>query len=301
MNTSSKLRIRESQKPDLDRKEWDFRPGPDLTKETKTGNWAAGIKFDFLPENETAYCWLYEFCRYDTRDAEGFLKWRTGAGKPTDFDSLLDHYWRTDPNGKAGISLVSDWFYMIWPEWPEKPYLSVPAKDRQARFKKTWAKNPKGHIRLIPLRDIYRSVVAWKAGGEPDLPLGRSLQQMKMEVDTWIIPSSAGANQEKMPPIEIAAFEIDFAITNEILAARFQNWLEQRRKEKGYKRLDKRWSRTNRGDLIALGAMRLMDSGISIVKATEYSRKISGKALYEDAGDWSNARRRAEDAIYRAC
>ena len=254
MNSPAKIHIHERQKPDLDRKEWDFRPGPDLTKETKKGNWATGIKFDFLPENESYYCWLYEFSRYDTQESVFYTKWRADAGKPTDFDSLLDHYWRTDPNGKDGYSLVSDWFYMIWPEWPEKPYLSVPFKERQARFKKTWAKNPKRQIRLIPLRDIYRFVVAVKAGKEPKLPLGRSLLQMEMEEDTWIIPSRAGSNQEKMPPIEIAAFEIDFATTNEILAARFQNWLEQRRKEKGYKRPDKRGSRTNRGDLIALGA-----------------------------------------------
>ncbi len=285
--------------PELDRKEWDFRPGPDPKKKTKKGDWTAGIQFNFLPEDESFFCWQYEFIRYDTRSVEFYSKWREGADKPKDFDSLLDLYWRTDPDGKTGSSMVVQWFFKIWPEWPGKPYLSVPLKERLRRFKKTWAKQPKRQLRLIPLRDIYRFVVAIKADKATETPLpGRGSWPLEMGEDVWTIPQLC---RKGLPPFEIAAFELDFQETDERLAARFQHWLAQRRKDKGYKRQAHRETRVDRADLVALGAMRLMDSGLSITEAMNFSERISGKALYEDVGDWSRARRRAEDAVQRAC
>jgi len=283
----------------LNRNEWDFRPGPDLTKETKKGNWAEGFPFDFLPENESYYCWQYEFSRYDTPSFEFYSKWRAGAQKPIDFDSLLEHYRRTDPDGKNGYGPVVNWFYKIWPEWPEKPYLSIPFKERQRRFKEMWVRVPKRQLRLISLRDIYRFVDAVKAGTNPQSIIPGRIHQTKMEEDTWVIPRPS--SDEKIPPIEIAAFELDFAMTDEQLVDRFHNWLRRRRKEKGYNRPDCRATRADRSDLIALGAMRLMESGLSIQKAMNHSEQISGKALYDDPGDWSHARKRAKEAIYSTC
>ena len=102
-------------------------------------------------------------------------------------------------------------------------------------------------------------------------------------------------NQDTVP------FEIDYEVSTEALVIRFQRWIEQRRLQMGYVRPDRRLSRSDRGDLIALGAMRLMDSGLSIRKAMDFSARISGKTLFEDSGDWSKARKRAKQAIYRAC
>ena len=211
---------------------------------------------------------------------------------------MLDHYWRTDPNGKAGLPLVSGWFYTIWPEWPEKPYLSVRLNERLSRFRKTWPKQPKRQLRLVPLREIYRCVGAVKAGKPPMLPIASHINRLEMREDVWVIPKGSG--RETPPPIEIVAFELDFGLPDELLTARLRNWLVQRRKDMGYQRPDRRPTRVDRGDLIALGAMRLMDFGLSIKKAMDYSSQRSGKALFEDVGDWSRARKRAKDAIYRA-
>jgi hypothetical protein len=282
----------------LHRNEWDFRPAPNPKKETKTGDWTAGIPYEFLPENEVYFCWQYEFSRYDSQSIEFYSKWRAGANKPDDFDSLLELYWLTDPDGKEGRSLVNSWFYRIWPEWPGKPYLSVPFKERQRRFTKTWERNPKRQLRLVPLREIYRYVVAVKAGKGPNEFIGRNTNGLDMQEEIWVI--SRGSPKEDRPPVGIAAFELDFGMTDEQLTRRFQNWLAQRRKDKGYRRPDRRASRVDRGDLIALGAMRLMDSGLGIEESMNYSQDLSGKALYQDAGDWTRARRRAERAIYRA-
>ena len=284
---------------ELSREEWDFRPQPDPKKKTKRGDWTSSIPFNFLPEDESYFCWQYEFSRYAIQSFDYYSQWRAGAGKPADFDSLLDHYWRTDPNGKTGCPPVAQWFYKIWPEWPAKPYLSVPFKERRRRFKQTSDKGPKQRLRLMPLRDIYRYVVAVKAGKATEALLsGRGVGPVEMGNEIWTFPR---APQEGVPPVEIAAFEIDYELSNENLVSKFQVWLEQRRKLKGYERPDRRGSRADRSDLIALGAMRLMDSGLSIRKAMDFSERISGKTLFEDSGDWSKARKRAKQAIYRAC
>jgi len=284
--------------PRLPREEWDFRSGPDLKKNTKKGDWTGGIQFNFLPENEVTFCWLYEFSRYDTQEAELYSKWRAGAERPDDFDSLLDHYRRTDPDGKGGYPLVADWFYRIWPEWPEKPYLSVPLKERQRRFKKTWANEPNRKLRLIPLREIYRYVVERNAGNNPERPrLGRERWPLEMGEDVWTIRHP---RRNDLLPTEIVAFEIDLKLSNETLCARLQSWLTQRRKKKGYKLPFHRETIADRSDLIALGATRLMDSGLSIREAMDCSERITGKALYNDGGDWSRARNRAGKAMQGA-
>lgn len=116
-------------RPVPDRKEWDFRALPDPKKSKKNGDWTGDIHFDFLEDDDVWWCWNYEFTRQEpewtngilTREVNGkpagtpyrvgnevayILEWRAGAAKPNDFDSLLDHYWSTDPNGKVGISLT---------------------------------------------------------------------------------------------------------------------------------------------------------------------------------------------------
>ena len=280
------------------REEWDFRARPDKAK--KTGDWTADRPFDFLPDYEVELCWLFEFTR-TLREVDYYLKWRAEAEAPNDFDSLLAHYWRTDPNGKEGHAPVVEWYYSIWPEWPERPFLSVKRKERQNRYKKMWGGNYKPQLRLVALRDAYQFVVALKAGENPSLPGFGSTCRIELEPDTWILRSIIP--RDKSAPMEIAALLIDYNLGDKTLTKQFQNWLAQRRKEKGYARQQHRGnSRTklNRADLCALGACRVVDSGLSIKKAQDYTEKVSGKALFEDPGDWSKARKTAKEALYRA-
>ena len=285
---------------DLPREEWDFRAQPDPKKKTKKGDWTADAplgSFNFLPEDDVWFCWNYEFSRH-TSEREFISKWRQGAEKPDDFDSLLAHYWLADPFGKEG-SVVAEYFYKTWPEWPEKPFLSVSLAERQRRYNKCWGHEPKRKLRLVRLKDIYRFVVALKAGEDVKLPLpGREHWGAELGDDLWTVPKRTSRKQ--LPPIEIAAFEIDFELPDKVLANRFRRWLALRRKEKEYKAPDERRTRTLRSELMALGALHLLDSGWSASKAQEFTAKVSGSALYEDETDWSHARKTAQSAIYRA-
>jgi hypothetical protein len=280
------------------REEWDFRARPEKAK--KRGDWTVGKQFDFLPDDEVGLCWLYEFTRKG-RDVDLQLKWRASADNPRDFDSLLAHYWHTDPNGKEGHAPVVDWFYTIWPDWPEKSFLSVKRTEREDRYKKIWGGNPKRQLRLVSLRDIYRFGVALKAGENPKLPVVEaSSSRIEVEPDTLILRSIIPKDEDA--PKEIAAFVIDYNLGDKILARRFQNWLAQRRKEKGYVRQEHRGNsgtKLNRAELCALGAWRLLDSGLSIKEAQDYTEKVSGKALFADPGDWSKAKKTAREALYR--
>ncbi len=280
------------------REEWDFRAQPEKSKK---GDWNLDKSFKFLPDDEVGLCWLYEFTRTG-REVEYYLKWRAEADNPSDFDCLLAHYWRTDPNGKEGHAPVSDWHYSIWPNWPEKPFLSIKWKERKERYRKMWASNPKRQLQLVPLREIYRFVVAVKAGENPQLPVAHANRsRIEMEPDVFILRSVIP--REKVAPREIAAFELDYNLGDKILARRFQNWLAQRRKEKGYARQQHRGNsgtKSNRAELCALGAYRLLESGLSIKEAQDYTERVSGKALFADPGDWSKAKKTAWNALYRA-
>lgn len=280
------------------REDWDFRAQPEKGKKA---DWTHGKPFHFLPDHEVGLCWLYELTR-TAREVDYYLKWRAQAEAPRDFNSLLVHYWRTDPNGKEGHAPVTDWFYSIWPDWPEKPFLSIDQTERKARYKKMWGSNPKRKLRLVPLREIYRFVVAVKAGKNPKFPVAQAnSSRIEMETDVFVLRSVIPRNEAA--PTEIAAFEIDYNLGDKILARRFQNWLAQRRKEKGYARREHRGksgTKLNRADLCALGACRLLDSGLSIKEAQDYTEKVSGKALFADSGDWSKAKKTAGEALYRA-
>ena len=176
------------------REEWDFRARPEKGNE----NWAKGFQqFCFLPDDEVGLCWLYEFTR-KAPEVDYYLKWRAEAKAPRDFDSLLAHYWLTDPNGKDGHAPVTNWFYSIWPEWPESPFLSIGQTERKARYKKMWGSNPKRKLRLVPLREIYRFVVAVKAGENPKLPVAQgatrgSYRGMAATAGTGARPLRSGA------------------------------------------------------------------------------------------------------------
>lgn len=100
------------------------------------------------------------------------------------------------------------------------------------RHRKMWASNPKRQLQLVRLLDIYRYVVAVKAGKKPELP-------------------------------------------NSV-------------------------TKLNRADLCALGAYRLLESGLSINEAQDYTDTVPGKALFADKGDWSRAKKTARAALCMA-
>lgn len=271
------------------REEWDFRPRPD--KDDKQGDWTVGKRFNFLPEPEVWLCWNYEF----TRKGPEFplvLEDRAGIPAPANFAALLAHYWRTDPNGKEGIAPTAVWSHYLWPGWPAESFLSVDPFERKRRYRACWQDNPKGVLPLIPLRDIYRFVVACKAGAEVDPSEHWPGQRLvEMETDVWVLRHPH--HREKGLPSEVVAFELDYNLPDDLLVQQFANWLVQRRKQQGYQRPEERGkSQTKqlRAHLRSLGAVRLLDAGLTISEAIAYTEAVSGRSLYADSGDWSKAR-----------
>lgn len=309
---------------ELPREEWDFRAIPEKGEKLEK---PAGGKFNFLPDDEVSLCWCYEFTRDKPEWTTGILDadllgrpagtpykvgnvvanildWRTGAKNPQDFHCLLDHYSRTHPFGAGGRGPIWNWFYHVWPEWPEKPFLSVTAKDRKARYKAMWGANSGSELRLVPLRSIYRFVTELKAGQEPRLlELGINSRRVELEDDVWKLHPASLRGQEGILPSEVAAFAIDYNLQDKILAKLFKNWVVRRRKDVGYQRQSATGNsatKQDRADLRALGATRLLDSGLSIEQAREYTRRVSGVPLYRSEGDWSGARRRTKEALWQA-
>ena len=281
------------------RKEWDFRAKPE--KAAKGGDWSVGHPFDFLPDDEVWRCWHYEFTR-DGPEVPYVLAKRAGIPAPADFDAHLAHYWRTDPNGKEGCAPEATCSHYLWPEWPTRPFLSVPLAERQRRYHGCWKDNPKRQLPLIPLSDLFRLEAALINGDEQppstDWLRGRGV---KMEPSTWVLRRHS--DRAKVPPSEVVALELDYKLPNGVLVKRFANWLHQHRKQQGYTRQDQRGrseTKELRAALHSLGAIRLQDAGLSINQAIEHTEKVSGLSLYADPGDWSKAREIVRNALDRA-
>jgi hypothetical protein len=207
------------------------------------------------------------------------------------FDALLDQYLRLSPDH----SVFAEWFYIPWPEWPDMPYLSIPRDERKRRREKSWGKNPKPTLKLVRLADIYKDVEAWKQGKTPNrVRSWHPLHALEMNEDIWVLRQLLG-QEENQAPIEIAAFEIDHSLSPKRQTLLFNNWLVQRRKMMGYKHRENRGptSRTGRlrAQLVALGARRLLDSGMTYKKAADYTKALTGRPLYAHESEWSGALR----------
>ncbi len=279
----------------LSREEWDFRAQPEKGDKKRKPD---GGKFSFLPDNEVGLCWLYEFARTGP-DVEFVLNQRKAAKDPRDFDSLLDHYYRTDPNGKEGFAPVVDWYYFLWPEWPEKPFLKVKERVRKKRYKAMWGQNPDRALRMVPLREIYRYVVDLKAGKKPDLKKLGLWPSDRIEIlpDTWVVRKSP-----RIPvasPREIVALEVDHDLPIKVMKERFGHWLKSRREATEFFTSDtgKGMTKTQRAELCAFGAYRLRESGMTMQAALEHTEKASGKALFSNVTDWSKAKKTALAAL----
>ncbi len=205
--------------------------------------------------------------------------------------------------GDKDTILTVQFVHTLWPEWPKEPYLSVPPFERQRRRRACWAENPPRRLKLVDLRDIYRDIVTWKrsqAGEEPNpqyrLPYWRGYK-LGMDPDTWSVRRERPKKGDSF--YEIAAFEIDFSYSNAVLVGLFKNWLVARRKLKDYPTRGAKDLRVEqeemRGDLTALGAARLLDSGMTAQEARDYTQLLAGEPLYGGEGEWSKAYKRGRE------
>jgi hypothetical protein len=128
----------------------------------------------------------------------------------------------------------------------------------------------------------------------------RAPQRIEIFEDTLVIkPPNPQENDVSF--YEIAAFAIDFASSNKVLTRRFDQWLIQRRRVKGYPEKgtkDLKGMKVRlRTELNNLGAFRLRASGLTARQATKHTEQITGKPLYANEPAWSDAVQRAERVI----
>jgi hypothetical protein len=287
----------------LPREEWDFR-----ACNPKTNPWYDEKKYGpytFLDVAEVYRCLQYEWDRDDLDlDGEIVIERRKEAGAGgwdvTTFEGLLKLYYATDGNGKAGHPPLANWFFYVWPDWPQTPYLKIPESSRRSRFKAMWKELPKRTLPLVKLVDIFKDVETWKAVRDqpPDevrkaafrLPYWRR-DILDLEEDAWTV--RARRAKSDAPPREIAAFEIDFALSPKRLTKLFENWVRQRCEAKGYRFKQNRGSASQtdamRDALLVIGVRRLLRAGMTPEEAHAYVEKASGRPLLPTPGEWETA------------
>jgi hypothetical protein len=278
-----------------ERTEWDFR-----------ARWkgCTDNQFDFLPPEEVWYCHCYEFDRCLSRTVEDVLRWR-GNNQSANFEKLLDHYWRTDGNGKEGHPIVGNWFYMIWPEWPQIPYLTIPFSERKRRREMMWpvaTKNPRT-LQLLPLGEVGQAHVdISKCGGlvrRAFQPRGRG-ERTVFDGKTFTVWRKDHQDEKEYPHV-VAVFEIDFSLSPTRNARLFENWCRAHQAQNNWKSKPNRGQTSDtdrlRTQLIHLGAWRLHESGFSLLGGKNFTRAKSGLSLFADKAEWSRAVKRARELI----
>jgi hypothetical protein len=278
-----------------ERTEWDFR-----------ARWkgCSDNQFEFLPPEEVWNCHCYEFDRCLSRTVEDVLRWR-GKNKTANFEKLLDHYWRTDGNGKAGHSIVGNWYYMIWPEWPQIPYLKIPSSERRRRREMMWpvaARKPRT-LKLLALGEVGQAHVdiskcsehvrhAFQSNGMG----GKTIFDGKT-FTVWRKDHQDG----KIYPHVVASFEIDFRLSPTRNGKLFENWCRMHLLENKWKPKPNRGQTSEtdklRTELNYLGAWRLHGSGLSLLGGIQFTHAKSGLSLFSDKAEWSRAVKRAKELI----
>ncbi len=101
------------------------------------------------PADELAPCYFYEYSRESKSLREMCANDRPGipAGVSNGFDYYLSTPWST-----AHEELMTDpaRTFMLWPEWPDKPYLQIPAEERRRRLRWSAKDDPKiAHLKKL--------------------------------------------------------------------------------------------------------------------------------------------------------
>ena len=230
--------------------------------------------FKNCPHEELQDCFYYEFYREVSEVKEWITKWRNGA-KGTDFEALESSL-TFDRMGELGsrLDLPDVGWFPIYPEWPEKPFLSITDKERRARRHHL---DPEPASR--PSWRLYPSTEATRRG----LPIG------------WerIVDAFENSGMWPVAAVEenawIAPFKIDWEHSDKQLSEAFDSWLKtyrphtiEQRKSKTGGGSDLREMRTN---LKALGAFRQHESQSQL------------ESQYKDQSGWLKAARKAEAII----
>jgi hypothetical protein len=230
--------------------------------------------FKNCPHEELQECFYYEFYREVPEVREWITKWRNDA-VGTDFEALESSL-TFDRMGELGsrLNLPDIGWFCIYPEWPQKPFLSIPDTERRERRHRL-DPDPasRSSWRLYPSTEATRLdfATAWE-------------RIVKVFENSGVWP---GADVEETALI--AAFKIDWEHSDKQLSEAFDSWLKThrpntitQRKSKTGGGSDLREMRTN---LKALGAFRQHESQSQL------------ESQYKDQSGWLKAARKAEAII----
>jgi hypothetical protein len=191
--------------------------------------------FSSCPADELDECHAYEFARNVAPIHQDVARLR--EGKQRTFDHLFAELRKVVFAGTSSRRNALFWFY---PEFPEKPYLSISGKERSRRIKIAWPYNQ---------RAAHAATLCPKI-------LPQFLQQNLL----------AGLRKVGRPSVlygslELALIEIEWSYSNDRLLKAFAAWLSESRpadvkvqEEKGAGN----FLRRRHDDLKALGAWRLL-------------------------------------------
>lgn len=212
--------------------------------------------FDDCPDEEVLECWRYEFSR-----EVDWLKSAIGRHRARN----------AQKNGTIAYS------FMVMPQWPSKPYLSIEKKEREE-----WIERTRGGTEQ-EMRAYFLV---------PDRLLGR------ME-DCELI-KDRGAIRTKNQRLEITPFRIDWGVPDTVLLKCFEAYLKQFRpaaiqpKSHAAKKTP---DFVRRQQLRQLGMFRIIQAnGGSIARAKEAAKHIQTEKL----DPWYEARKVVSDIIENA-
>jgi hypothetical protein len=229
------------------REEWDFRP-------------------KLLPKEEIDWCFQYEMDRVRLKPhwVAFIQKFRQDSG-----DGSYSALFRKAEECRRNRT-PDEWprvFHALWPEWPNRPYLSVERSTRLRRLQ-DWARFPSNKaLKTIDLKDLLKA-------------------------DQHALGSSAAFYDY---------VEVPLYLTEKEALKAFRGYLLQRKKRNPTTEFTRGAAAPNRrlrADLCAIGLWRLVESGLTRQQAIIYSGKISGRTLFSlNPSAWTRALNRAKKIV----
>jgi hypothetical protein len=150
------------------REEWDFR-------------------LAMLPKDEVPICHEYELARIRQTDLwrASIFEFRNKTGGEN-FDAYLKYV----EEHKLAVKPL-EWpslFYTLWPEWPDHPYLTIPAKERNRRIR-AWFTEKVSPLPTMSFQELFSrhlyALACYKVGlpVEIDLPeIGDTIERGYLRV-----------------------------------------------------------------------------------------------------------------------
>jgi hypothetical protein len=243
------------------------------------------------PADELGPCYFYEYSRESESLRRACASSRPAV--PSDAANGFDYYvsstWALTQN-----EIMSDpaRVFMLWPEWPDKPYLQIPITERQRRL--TWSVGGEGKAPATKKISFLAVGRANPEGLRPVSPVGATVPSG----EAWAKGLTFSQDKLGWPAWEInpamweAVFWIDWrAFSDAQLVEMFKMWLDEYRPSPPAPPAQNP-SVTNRFEthLKQLGALR-------VLRKFNENEIPPGIALYREKSEWARAKLVAQGVI----